>query len=376
MKKGLSGFLLCISLMAFTSYAGAEQGGTGQTASVMAVSAGDAVNITRMNLSPEGSPQAGVPLNVTVNAYCASGRQINYQYYYCANYGTDAYASTEWTLVKDYSTENSAQYVFPQAGNYVMVVRAVTDPANEPAALPIIGQAVSVSENNLINIKGLSSSTASPKAGENVTFTAQAATVTGSPAYYEFYYCGNYGTPGYLTTAWTKVKEYSTANSCAYNFPTAGNYVVVVRAVADKNQEPVALPIIGTAVSVGERQGTPPSFDMNDGEWEITTTLSGIPGMPPQTTTGRQCLTEDDYIPEQEDPDSGEDNCTDVETVINGNTVSWTIICNDEDCGQTTSSGTMTYSGDTFSGSATVTSSGGNCNYSMEMTGHRIGPCN
>ncbi len=47
-------------------------------------------------------------------------------------------------MLQAYSTSNTCQYTFPSQGDYVVVVRAVTDPENEPDALPITGQTVSV----------------------------------------------------------------------------------------------------------------------------------------------------------------------------------------------------------------------------------------
>lgn len=349
MKKGAILFFLCINLLAFSAYAGSE----------------DAVNITQVNLTPAVSPQAGVPFNVSASASCPSGKTIYYKFYYCANYGTASYETTPWTVVKDYSTENSAQYTFPQTGNYIIVVRAVVDPNNEPAALPIVGQAVTVSESSHVNITGLTSSSAAPNAGDEVTFTAEASSSTGDPVYYRFYYCGNYGTSYYTTTPWTMVQDYSTTNSSKYTFPSAGNYVVVVRAVTDKTNEPAALPIIGTAVTVGGGQSS--TIDMNSGKWEVTTTMQ-IPGMSPITSTSTQCLTENDST-----PDTGEQNCTTSTPVINGNTVTWSSVCQSQDCGETTSSGSITYSGDTFTGSVTMDSSCGN--YTIQMSGRRIGAC-
>lgn len=369
MRKKTVLFLLGLIMIASTSHAMQDQGMTDldRSATSKAASSDDSVNITRISLSPASSPQANVPLTVTVNASCPSGKTIYYKYYYCGNYGTASYATTPWTVVKEYSTENTAQYTFQQAGNYIIVVRAVVDTNNEPVALPIIGQAVSVSDTALTNITGFSYNSSSPKAGDEVTFTAEATNPSGTPVFYKFYYCANYGTSAYDTTPWTVVQDYSLTGISKYVFPSAGNYVVVARAVADIRNEPAALPIVGTTVSVSAN-GDQSSLNMNDGKWEITTTMQGVPGMPPITNTSTQCLTKSNSV-----PDSGSQNCTASTPVVSGNTVTWSAVCQSSDCGQTTYNGSITYSGDSFTGSMTIS---GNCgNYTVQMSGRKIGAC-
>ena len=144
-----------------------------------------------------------------------------------------------------------ASCTFLQAGNYVLVVRAVTDQQDEPLVLPLIGASISAGAGNGVMLKGLTSDkTGTIEKGEDIKITASAQSSDGQPIYYKFYYCGNYGTDIYASTPWTVAQEYSTNNQALYNFQDPGNYVVVVRAVTDPYQEPAALPIIGATFSV------------------------------------------------------------------------------------------------------------------------------
>ncbi len=196
------------------------------------------------NISP------GDSMTVTVNAGNLDGSDVYYKYYYCANYGTSGYDSTPWTVVQDYSTSNTCNYTFPSEGNYIVVVRTVTSPDDEPQALPIIGGVVTVGSGSHVNISSLTSNaTGTISAGDTVTFTATASNSTSDPIYYEFYYQANYGISGADDT-WNRVQEYSTANTCDITFPFNGNYIVVVRAVTDPENEPDALPIVGNVVVV------------------------------------------------------------------------------------------------------------------------------
>ncbi|MFH0726609.1 MAG: hypothetical protein V2B19_09725 [Pseudomonadota bacterium] len=224
----------------------------------------DEIATTSLSMTPTDLPQAGVPVTITALSAEASGKTVYYKFYYCANYGADSYATTPWTVVQDYSTTNSALYTFPAAGNYVVVVRAVTNPNSEPLALPIIGKTITVGGDDNVNITAMSSTAgASITAGQAITCAITASSARGETLYYKFYYCANYGTASYDSTSWTVVQNYSTNNTCSYVFPTDGHYVMVARVVTDPQNEPDALPIVGCAISID-------SANNFAGEWEGT----------------------------------------------------------------------------------------------------------
>ncbi len=92
-----------------------------------------------------GTRETNQTITVTADASSTDGQTMYYKFYFCANYGSVVYENaTDWTVVQDYSTTNTAEYTFPKAGEYIIVVRCVTDPDNEPTALPIIGQAITI----------------------------------------------------------------------------------------------------------------------------------------------------------------------------------------------------------------------------------------
>lgn len=215
--------------------------------------AAETIAISGVTITPSRFPvQPGDPVKVTVNASSSGSSPMFYKFYYCGNYGTDGYSSSAWITAQDYSINNECTYSFPDSGSYVVVIRAVTDPAHEPDALPIAGGIVSVGgSSETVNITSYVS-TASPvvKVGEPVSLALNASTSGGNQIYYKFYYCGNYGTTDYATSSWTAVQEYSTVNYASYNFPSAGNYIVVARAVTNPASEPSALPIFGGLITV------------------------------------------------------------------------------------------------------------------------------
>jgi hypothetical protein len=91
-----------------------------------------------------GTPESGETVTYSVSATSESTQTLYYQFYYRANYGNSNYENTQWTVMQPYSTSSTCDYVFPEPGEYIVVARAVKDPSNEPAALPITGTYVNV----------------------------------------------------------------------------------------------------------------------------------------------------------------------------------------------------------------------------------------
>ena len=112
------------------------------------------------------------------------------------------------------------------------------------------------------------------------------------------------------------------------------------------------------------------TLNMQEGQWEITTSFE-IPGMPasmakPHTFT--TCLSQKDYVPK----DTGQADCIMKDTKIDGNTVTWTVVCKDS-----TVKGKITYAGSTFDGliDTTTEENGKEMTTKMTMRGKRLGPC-
>ena len=115
------------------------------------------------------------------------------------------------------------------------------------------------------------------------------------------------------------------------------------------------------------------TIDMNAGRWEIITQMNmeDVPfSMPAMTYT--TCLTEEDMIPTQ-NSEVEENNCKIISQKIHDNTVEWTVLCDSEQ-GESTSTGTITYHGDSFKGvmHLQIPEMG---DIEQNMTGKRIGSC-
>lgn len=110
---------------------------------------------------------------------------------------------------------------------------------------------------------------------------------------------------------------------------------------------------------------------INPGKWEITTTTE-MAGMPSQSITHVQCITNDDVVPMSNEA-SQECQVTDIQ--IKGDTVSWKISCGDQ-AGGMEGTGKITYKGDSMHGTMHMTTTGGgNMQINNTLTGRRIGEC-
>ena len=110
---------------------------------------------------------------------------------------------------------------------------------------------------------------------------------------------------------------------------------------------------------------------INPGQWEITT-KTDMAGLPSQSFTQKQCITEDDMVPmASQDPNQ---DCQIKDMKTSGNTVSWEMVCSGQG-GEMNGKGEVTYSGDTMKGKMDMTMKAMNMKIKSTFSGKRIGPC-
>jgi hypothetical protein len=123
--------------------------------------------------------------------------------------------------------------------------------------------------------------------------------------------------------------------------------------------------------SAPEKKPAVASVNMNEGQWEITTTVDmpGMPAMAKKPHTFTTCLSKSDYVPKT-NPEKND--CKMVNQKIDGNTVSWNMVCK-----ESSGKGTVTYAGDSYSGlmESTMKAEGKEMTVKMKMDGKRIGAC-
>jgi hypothetical protein len=120
--------------------------------------------------------------------------------------------------------------------------------------------------------------------------------------------------------------------------------------------------------------GAGPSI--HEGTWEITSTMEmeGMPAAGAAPMKYAQCLTSKDAVPKNPDTIKG---CTIKDMKVEGNTVTWTMRC-EEQGAAIDASGTVTYSSDTMQGAVKMSLSdpeGGKLQMTQRMSGKRIGDC-
>jgi len=91
--------------------------------------------------------------------------------------------------------------------------------------------------------------------------------------------------------------------------------------------------------------------------------------MPPQKHT--QCFTNDDLVPM--DPQAPQ-SCVIKKKRYEGNTLNWTMECSSSGV-TTVSTGSITYSGDSFSGTMEIAVNGADMKLANTLSGRRLGPC-
>jgi hypothetical protein len=123
-------------------------------------------------------------------------------------------------------------------------------------------------------------------------------------------------------------------------------------------------------------QAEKPKIDMQEGLWEITTVMK-MPGMPMQIppTKTTQCISQEDLVPQTQQPDQPDQQCEIANMTTTGNTITYDMVCAAQ--GNTMKAhSTITYSKDQMQGSMTATMEPSNMSVSYTLTGKRIGDCN
>lgn len=123
-------------------------------------------------------------------------------------------------------------------------------------------------------------------------------------------------------------------------------------------------------------QADKPKVDMQEGLWEITTVIT-MPGMPMQMPPVKitQCISQEDMIPQTQQPDQPDQQCEISNMTTSGNTVTYDMICSSQ--GNTMKAqSSITYAKDQMQGSMTATMEPSNMTMTYTLTGKRIGDCN
>ncbi|MFA5323273.1 MAG: DUF3617 domain-containing protein [Smithella sp.] len=109
---------------------------------------------------------------------------------------------------------------------------------------------------------------------------------------------------------------------------------------------------------------------INPGQWEISTKTE-MTGIPPQSITHTQCITNEDAVPMSNDANK-ECQITDIKT--HGNTVTWKISCGGEG-GKMNGTGSVTYSKDKMNGTMNMIILPHGTKVKNTFSGRRIGIC-
>ena len=135
-----------------------------------------------------------------------------------------------------------------------------------------------------------------------------------------------------------------------------------------------SIPLLAAALILGPAHAAAPN--MKDGLWEINTKMemagkSG--GMPPHVV--KTCVTKKDLDDPRRTTPGGDSRCKMTDYKLQGNTASWKMACEGQE--GMTGAGTITYSGDSYTGNQTMhmKSRGQAMDMKMSFSGRRVGDC-
>lgn len=209
------------------------------------------IQILGMNTSLTVNPKESEPVNpkpgqmfqVRMDTAVPEGASPVYQFYYRPGYGTEAWSSTTWQPIQDWSPDNWVSIAFdtpdtyfvtghvrtedeswgkgdPQAGFSVVVS---DDPGTDPSILPVAAQILGVSSSLL----------AAPQPDEAFRFAVNAAIHAGTALQYRFYYRAGYGTPAWSFSTWQVLQDWSPNSWADTIFAGPGSYYVVAHVVPE-----------------------------------------------------------------------------------------------------------------------------------------------
>jgi hypothetical protein len=238
------------------------------------------VEIINSNISGTLAVNSPVTFNVVAKNSCEG--PIYYKYFYQAGYGTSSYGSNPWVKMTtdEYVTDSEINYTFRNAGKYIVVIWAFSDPNNLDAnGVSIIGYSVEITAQGgtacPVDIPHLGFTgllvPASP-----IAISVNASQRCGSGTmYYKYFYQAGYGTSSYGSNPWVQMNtgDYVTDREIVYSFPSAGNYIIVVWAVSDPNNvDTTSVPIIGANLIIGDGSTLDMIFDLEDANVNMPTT--------------------------------------------------------------------------------------------------------
>jgi hypothetical protein len=130
----------------------------------------------------------------------------------------------------------------------------------------------------------------------------------------------------------------------------------------------VASIILMAAISISCADSGP---NMKEGLWEITTKMH-MQGMEMPPVKHTQCITKNDLVPQGSQQPGQECEITKIKT--SGNSVTWTMKCTGQG-GEVIGTGEITYSGESFKGTMTISMPQANMEMTSHLSGKRIGKC-
>jgi hypothetical protein len=174
----------------------------------------DDLNPTSASITPSCAPVES-SVTITVNATATSG-------VYFRHFVSES-GSGLWTVIEDWSTDNTAIWNPETNGKKLIVTHISDDPAEPPPAIPLTMFSYESGSPNCIDPVAIDLAPTSGRVNEPVTITVTGAR---SGLYYQFWVLSRYGTPDFGNPI--MLKDWSTDNICVWAPPSQDRYLLEV----------------------------------------------------------------------------------------------------------------------------------------------------
>jgi len=193
------------------------------------------INITMVEVTCNAPTQVSSPR--TIRVLTDSTSTVYYQFWARSGYGTADYATSTWTILKAYSTDNTYTWNPTDEGHYVLMVWVTDDTTSHAPQMGGFTLPVGMSSDVLV-VRLTSDVTQGITPSTPITLTTDTfGSVSGSP-YFVSYVRSGYGIPTVLQSGWDIVGSgYSINNYVEWTPLNGGSYIVMTHVKDDLSSQ-------------------------------------------------------------------------------------------------------------------------------------------
>jgi hypothetical protein len=193
------------------------------------------INITMIEVTCNAPAEVSSPRKIRVTTDSSS--TVYYRFWARSGYGTAAYATSTWTPLKDYSTDNTYTWNPTSEGHYVLMVWVTDDTANHAPQMGGLTLPVGISSDVTV-VRLTSTVTQGTTRSTPITLTTDTFGSTTPSPYFISYVRSGYAIPAALQSGWDTVGSgYSANNYVEWTPLNTGSYIVMTHVIDDLSSQ-------------------------------------------------------------------------------------------------------------------------------------------